>query len=185
MGAAPFGVKGAGFLQPRRDPNGHVHRQFKLRRGFRASSQSTETSLRSRRSPLHYLQLLSPSRISGHSAIPRLLRQCPRRRPRPSSISSFRLCGDARARSPANKRTTHSYSLHRSAGLETKSVTRTGFNSVRVDNNSASRWPGAAKNDRRFLLAKALLRLQRLESRQNQRETLLHARESRKTEFSG
>ena len=124
--------------------------------------------LRHRRSPLHHVQLLSPSETPEHSRAPRSSTQSNRTDANPIPIRSSRLRGHARTHAPIDLRTANFESLNGNAG-----------NKVGRSKKGAPLLPGFGRSGDfdSTLLDETFLRLQPLEPAERVRKTPLHAPE--------
>ena len=111
----------------------------------------------SRRLPLHHLQLLSPASLPWPRINPQSLRVSPRTNPQAIRLRRPRLRHHARARASSRQRTEEWYSRSRNSSPQA------------VCHSASETAP---------VLADALLRLQRLESREDNRKAALYAPQS-------
>lgn len=137
--------------------------------------------LRARRSAFRKLLVLSPHPISEVAAGAKRICRDSRAGTRSLPVLAARIRGNARPRASTDQRTEERHAFHRGTGVETAQFAFVAGQATAKERRAIH---GRAV-DAQAVLANAILRFQRLESREGAREARLHARQSVEEQTGG
>ena len=152
---------------------------------FSSDAEKSETTLRKRRSAFHYFQLLRKKGAPGDRSGAESFCESNGRSEGTIRVLASGLCVDAGACAFVGERTEERNAFQDSAGVEAESVA----GDAREEKARFTGTVGAKVSERTWrveaILAKEILRLQRLEREEAEREIRVHARESGEAETGG